>query len=493
MAIQNQIERIEAARNDIRNKLVELALVESSAKIDELAAAVKGIHNCGDVDVEVQEGQTFTIPAGYHNGSGTVKGVAGGGNYTLQAKSVVPTKEQQSVTPDEGKYGLSSVTVGAIPEAYQDVTSVTAGAADVLTGKVIVDATGKVVAGSMTNNGEVNDVLHIGNPGFTIPKGYHSGGGSITIQPESKTVTPTESQQIIAASAGKVLDTVTIEPIPDNYENTDGVNTAADKILSGQEVITSAGKITGTMPNNGKVDMTLTTQATEVSYTIPAGYHDGMGVVSIIPEAKTATPTKSKQKIVASEGKVLSIVDVDPIPDAYQDVTGVTATDNKVLVGSSFVDSEGNLVEGIMINHGAVSKSLDSKSGNQSYTIPEGYHNGSGKITISVEVKEVTPTKKSQSIAPTSGKVLAGVTVKAIPDAYQDVTGVTATASAVLEGHDFVDSTGAIVEGTMINRGKVTQTIDGLATTSYIIPQGYHDGTGTISLTNDIETLLAAI
>ena len=42
----------------------------------------------------------YTIPQGYHDGSGTVSGVSGGGNYSLQAKSVTPTKAQQSIAPD---------------------------------------------------------------------------------------------------------------------------------------------------------------------------------------------------------------------------------------------------------------------------------------------------------------------------------------------------------------------------------------------------------
>jgi hypothetical protein len=63
----------------------------------------------------------------------------------------------------------------------------------------------------------------------------------------------------------------------------------------------------------------------------------------------------------------------------------------------------------------------------------------------------------------------------------------------VLDGTYFVDSTGALKEGTMPDRGAVNATIDGLTTTSYTIPAGKHNGSGKISLTNDIENALAAI
>lgn len=48
------------------------------------------------------------------------------------------------------------------------------------------------------------------------------------------------------------------------------------------------------------------------------------------------------------------------------------------------------------------------------------------------------------------------------------------------------------VEGITDNKA-AAGTIDGLVSTSYTIPAGYHNGSGTVSLTNDIETTLAAI
>lgn len=177
MSVATQISRIQQDRNTIRAKLVELGMAQNADDLDKLATAVDGIVNQGAVSATVQEGDTYTIPKGYHNGSGTVSGVSGGGSYNLQSKTVTPTKNQQNVTPDSGYYGLSDVTVSAIPEVYQDVSAVTAGAADVLTGKVIVDATGKPVPGTMPNNGALSlsiDGLTITSA--SIPAGYASGG-----------------------------------------------------------------------------------------------------------------------------------------------------------------------------------------------------------------------------------------------------------------------------------------------------------------------------
>ena len=172
----------------------------------------------------------------------------------------------------------------------------------------------------------------------------------------------------------------------------------------------------------------------------------------------------------------------------------------------------------------AVSQKLDTTTA--SYTVPAGYHNGSG--TVSVELEEKTVTTNGV-VTPTAGKVLSKITVnvenaptlqektavpskeaqeivadegydglskvsvQAIPANFADVTGVTVSAADVLTGKVFVDSTGAQKSGEMANNAAVSATINGLDTTSYVIPAGYHNGRGTVKLTDDIENALAAI
>lgn len=288
MSTQTEITRIQTARNTLRAKAVELGLAQNTAKIDALATAFDGIENQGAVSASVQEGDTYTIPKGYHNGSGTVSGVAGGGNYNLQSKTATPTKKQQSITPDSGYYGLSDVTVGAIPEAYQDVSSVTAAAGDVLANKIIVNAAGETVAGTMTNNGAVSKTLDAtaNNQSYTVPKGYHSGAGSVKVTLEEKSATPTKSAQTVTPTAGKVLSKVTVAAIPAEYISTEDATATAAQILADKTAYVGGEKVTGTMANNGAIDKTID-GLTTTSATIPAGYTSG-GTVSLTDDINDA-------------------------------------------------------------------------------------------------------------------------------------------------------------------------------------------------------------
>lgn len=279
MSVATEISRLQTDRNTIRQKLVALGMATSTDNLTRLAAAIESLVNQGAVAVSVKEGETYTIPAGYHNGSGTVMGVAGGGNYNLQEKTITPTKKQQSVTPSEGYYGLSAVTVAAIPDSYQDVSSVTAVAGEVLTGKIFVATDGTVITGTMANNGAVTKTLDGTTISYTIPKGYHNGSGKVSIVLETKTVTPTKAVQDITPTAGKVLSKVTVAAIPDEYITTSDATAVAANILDDKTAYVKGAKVTGTMPNNGSTSKTID-GLTTTSATIPAGYTSG-GTVSL--------------------------------------------------------------------------------------------------------------------------------------------------------------------------------------------------------------------
>ena len=166
------------------------------------------------------------------------------------------------------------------------MSSVTAGAADTLTGKVLVTADGKVTTGTMPNNGAVSKTLDANTPSYTIPKGYHSGAGKVSVAVETKTVTPTKAAQDIVPSTGKVLTKVSVAAIPDAFADTSGADALAANILDGKTAFVNGLKVTGSMPDNGSATATMD-GLTTTSVTIPAGYTAG-GTVSLTADIEEA-------------------------------------------------------------------------------------------------------------------------------------------------------------------------------------------------------------
>lgn len=143
------------------------------------------------------------------------------------------------------------------------------------------------------------------------------------------------------------------------------------------------------------------------------------------------------------------------------DTQDATVTASEILVGKTAY-AKGKKVTGEMANNGAVAGAISTVAGE--YTIPQGYHDGSGKVAIDTneqakliaeniregitvlgvtgtmsgtedakpEAKEVTPSTTEQVILPnTEGgfNYLSQVTVKAIPYVETDnpAGGLTAT------------------------------------------------------------------
>ena len=86
-----------------------------------------------------------------------------------------------------------------------------------------------------------------------------------------------------------------------NADTSDATAVAGD-ILYGSTAYVNGNKVTGSMVNNGAVTGTITTKAQQ--YTIPIGYHDGSGKVSIA----TAEQNKIIESNIKSGITILGVV-----------------------------------------------------------------------------------------------------------------------------------------------------------------------------------------
>ncbi len=157
------------------------------------------------------------------------------------------------------------------------------------------------------------------------------------------------SSDELTAARGDVLKGKTAVTSDSSDEPAEGMleltGDAADShVLTGKTYYNKDPKTrrTGTMPNRGAVAQEL---AAGGSYTVPEGYHNGAGKVTA--------------KSLASQ------------------TGGATAADGDVLSGKTYW-KDGAKRTGTMTNQGAKTAALNAGG---SYTIPAGYHNGSGKVT----------------------------------------------------------------------------------------------------------------
>lgn len=165
------------------------------------------------------------------------------------------------------------------------------------------------------------------------------------------------------------------------------------------------------------------------------------GEVLIDLTADTVTPDKLAKGITAHDKSGATITGTST---KDSDTTDDTAAVAEILKGKT-AHARGVQLVGTMPNNGAVTGTISTKAG--SYTIPQGYHDGSGKVAISTteqnkivagniksgvsilgvtgtysgasikaQTKTVTPKFTAQTVQPDSGyDYLSAVTVEKIP------------------------------------------------------------------------------
>lgn len=171
----------------------------------------------------------------------------------------------------------------------------------------------------IANNGAVSGTITEKTQQYAVPKGYHNGNGHVAISQieqnkiiadniksgvtilgvvgsyagegvdlQSKTVTPTESQQVVQADSGyDGLSSVTVNRIPTSYAVITGVTAKQADVLATKVFVDNTGtQRTGTMLNNGTISEEID-GLTEDTYTLSAGYYAG-GTVSLTNDIANA-------------------------------------------------------------------------------------------------------------------------------------------------------------------------------------------------------------
>ena len=240
--------------------------------------------------------------------------------FNTQTKTVTPTESTQTVSPDNGYNGLSTVTVNPISSTYIGSAVPTKGATTITpnsksqtaissgtyaTGNIIVSAvpteTKSITANgtytpsngkyfSSVNVNVVGDAFDTQSKSVTpteseqivTPDAGYDGLSSVTIgaisstyvgsgvtRKSAATITPSTSAQIAVSAGTYVTGNITVAAIPNNYVDTSDATAAASDIIQNKTAYIKGKKVTGTMPSKGAATITPTT----TNQTINAGQY----------------------------------------------------------------------------------------------------------------------------------------------------------------------------------------------------------------------------
>lgn len=250
---------------------------------------------------DVAEGKTFTSTSGLK-----VTGTAKASAHTLQAKTVTPSSAEQTVTPDSGYDGLSSVTVEAMPTAALSTPTISVDSAGKITAKVEQAAAGYVEAGSKSATKQLTTkgaaTITPGTSDQTIASGTYLTGAQ-TVKGDANLV------------AGNIKSGVSIFGVAGSFEGSGGSGGSSDNNCEAYHITSASAtlnfKTTGTVKVWGYGYKSGGYMGTHYSFVGDGYYYGSYG-----------TPSKTSATFsIASDGTLSGLP------------SGLTAVDLLVTIG----------------------------------------------------------------------------------------------------------------------------------------------------------------